>query len=394
MPHSAWVAMLSNVGLDRRLQAWTQAGIIDGQTAARIAAFERGRRGPGAFAVVAILGAVSIGVGCIALVAANWDAIAGRVKLGVALALLAGLGVATDWARRRTRPVAADTIVAALYLLTLASLALVGQVYQLDSPTWVSLLAWSFGTAPLMRLGQGRPVAYLWVLGLVVSYAVAVGPVGSELAAMLDPALVWSVVVALIGVGPIVFQTAGVTLARYASQRPKAEAFVATSAAAWVVGAAVSTFVWYAEVDPPDVGTARRIAAGYMLVAAVAWAGRSRLWVSPSDRRYHLQVVGFVMVMLGAGLCLSRDDWPVVGALSQLGLLAGWAKAAYDRGRSRLFGGLTALVALRVIVIYFEVFGSLLNTGLGLVSGGLLTLGLAYGWHRFRPKLPQSTRGR
>jgi hypothetical protein len=35
-----------------------------------------------------------------------------------------------------------------------------------------------------------------------------------------------------------------------------------------------------------------------------------------------------------------------------------------------------------VIVIYFEVFGSLLDTGLGLITGGALTLLLAWFWRK------------
>ena len=44
----------------------------------------------------------------------------------------------------------------------------------------------------------------------------------------------------------------------------------------------------------------------------------------------------------------------------------------------------TALLALRLLIIYFEVFGTLLSTGIGLISGGLLTLGLAWLWSRGR----------
>jgi uncharacterized membrane protein len=42
---------------------------------------------------------------------------------------------------------------------------------------------------------------------------------------------------------------------------------------------------------------------------------------------------------------------------------------------------------MRVLVIYFEVFGSMLSTGLGLVTGGLLTLLVAWLWHKQRSRL-------
>jgi uncharacterized membrane protein len=54
-----------------------------------------------------------------------------------------------------------------------------------------------------------------------------------------------------------------------------------------------------------------------------------------------------------------------------------------------LFHALTALLALRILVVYFEVFGSLLDTGVGLVTGGLLTLLIAWFWQKKVRKLGQ-----
>jgi hypothetical protein len=51
-------------------------------------------------------------------------------------------------------------------------------------------------------------------------------------------------------------------------------------------------------------------------------------------------------------------------------------------GQVRAFNVLTALIALRVLAIYFEVFGSLLSTGVGLITGGALTLAVGWLWQR------------
>jgi hypothetical protein len=37
--------------------------------------------------------------------------------------------------------------------------------------------------------------------------------------------------------------------------------------------------------------------------------------------------------------------------------------------------------------MYFEVFGSMLSTGLGMITGGVLTLLLAWLWKRKSPEL-------
>jgi len=46
----------------------------------------------------------------------------------------------------------------------------------------------------------------------------------------------------------------------------------------------------------------------------------------------------------------------------------------------RVFNALTGAIALRILAVYFEVFHSLLSTGLGLITGGALTLLLAWLW--------------
>jgi len=60
------------------------------------------------------------------------------------------------------------------------------------------------------------------------------------------------------------------------------------------------------------------------------------------------------------------------------------ALVAHRQGRSRLLHLATAAIGLRIVVIYFEVFGTLLDTGVGLVLGGLLTLLLTWVWARKR----------
>jgi uncharacterized membrane protein len=67
-----------------------------------------------------------------------------------------------------------------------------------------------------------------------------------------------------------------------------------------------------------------------------------------------------------------------------IGVFAVVALAAHERGRPRLLHLATAAVGLRLLAIYFEVFGSLLDTGLGLVLGGLLTLLVTWVWARKR----------
>jgi hypothetical protein len=77
----------------------------------------------------------------------------------------------------------------------------------------------------------------------------------------------------------------------------------------------------------------------------------------------------------------------VIGALFQIAMLVALAYRDAHLGRVRSFNTWTALIALRLLIVYFEVFGSMLDTGLGLITGGLLTLALGWAWRKKSPAL-------
>lgn len=96
-----------------------------------------------------------------------------------------------------------------------------------------------------------------------------------------------------------------------------------------------------------------------------------------------------LMVLLGGGTAigliatlLPHPSLNLIGALSFLALftVVGWV--GYAARSYPLFQVATAILALRVLIIYFEVIGSLLGSGLGLICGGVLTLTIAWYWRK------------
>src|ERR1700712_2612214 len=117
------------MNLDQKLRRWREAGLIDEATSARIASHEANERRPlGMYAVIG-LGASTVGLGLVSLVAANWEVIPAALKLGVDLALGVALALSIELAVRRHWRLAREALVTIFYAYTLASLALVGQIY-------------------------------------------------------------------------------------------------------------------------------------------------------------------------------------------------------------------------------------------------------------------------
>jgi len=128
------------MNLERKLRRWRDAGLIDESISARITAFEREQQQPMAMYALIGLGAGTLGLGLISLVAANWERIPAALKLSVDLALGAALAALIEQALRRPAPLAREALITIYYAFTLASLALLGQIYQLETPGYQALL--------------------------------------------------------------------------------------------------------------------------------------------------------------------------------------------------------------------------------------------------------------
>lgn len=369
------------MSLDGKLESWRAAGLIDADTVQRIAAFEDSRRKPVALYALAALGAGTVALGIVSLVAANWDEIPPRVKLGCDLVMGAGLALATHTAVRRAWPLATEALVTLFYGFTLASLALVGQVYQLSTPMWQALLVWTGATLPLVLLARTRYVAALAVIGLVTTHALGFEALLDHLEGLARGGSTWpvDVMTSLLYASPLAYIALGRERWLMRERREHARTIEEAGYLGLLVGGLAVGFVFYDSRDGvPELSWGLAVAAA-LSVAFVA--ALTKLYATGARLRLPLGVaLAIAVVTLVVGTTFERTDVPFVGALSQIAFLGALAWASLTARLLRVFNLLTAAIALRVLVVYFEVFHSLLSTGLGLITGGVLTLLLAWLW--------------
>src|SRR5215467_6195211 len=119
---------------------------------ARIGAWEATHRRPLWLWALSGMGALAIGLGVVAVVGANWEDIPGGVKLAADLLLtgLCAVLVFVAWRRDRAWPREIGALL--LFGLVLASIALIGQVYQLQSDPWQALVLWLALCTPFLAL--------------------------------------------------------------------------------------------------------------------------------------------------------------------------------------------------------------------------------------------------
>lgn len=378
------------MSLESKLSRWQQAGVIDADTRARIEAFEHQNARPMLLYALGGLGATTIGIGIVSIVAANWDAIGKPLKLGIDLLIVALLAGAIYLSAARQRLWQTEVFVGIQYIAVIASLALVGQVYQLGSPTHHALLAWSLSTLPMMLLVRTPLLAFTWLAGLIWTHIDTTVFYLERLDASLDygsDPVVANVAASVVSVSAVAYLCAA-RLPWLVRERPAVSATWTRSlwmATLW--GALSMAFLFYVDLERDDRLSWSAL-VGALSLGGFAWS-LPRLYPTWNPRVVlgARMLLGAIWITFMLSAVIAHPALPAAGACAQVVILAIAAWTVLQLGLVRTFNSFTGLIALRVLFMYFEVFGSMLDTGLGMISGGMLTLLLAWVWKRKSPEL-------
>lgn len=357
---------------ERKLKAWEEAGLIDSAAAARIREWEASNSRPlGLWALIG-LGALAIGLGLVSVVAANWDAIPGEARLGIHFVMMLALAGFMLWQRARSSVTNSHFQDAMLFVagaLGLTFFGHIGQVYQTSSPLWQPLALWLLLFSPLF-LGYGRgwlaatawmgvlcfaayqhwswylgtnpdpedanfPVLYMGIMSSVPAFAMAGAAFMRSKSARPD---FWKRLEQL-GLTLTVWGVSGFQLVYVLGGAQSKSAGVQ---ALCILITAVA--VWFARPNASGKATAGVLAAGALTLIAATAIGSSSL---------------------GGGILFM----PFWGAIAAAALSAGWRI---------VFQVAVAVLAIRLIILSFELASDLLGSGLGLILAGIATLGIAF----------------
>ena len=363
-----------------KLKAWQAAGLIDAPTADRIRAWEAENARPLAQWAMLGIGALAIGLGLISVVAANWDAIPGTLRLAVHFAAMAALAI---WLALSAPKIASEHpgwLDAALFVLGMLGLtffAHIGQVYQTSSPLWQALGLWLLLFAPLyLALGQGWPTAIGLMTALVFmcwSHAQVLTegtttstPLMVRAAAQVSaPALLAALAAWQSPTSPRVhfWRHLGHLATAYALGGASLLA-IAASFDNWAKAAHILS----------ALATICAIGLGTAALTYRARPGHTGPAISSNKATASILAAAALTAPLADALSGSST----FAALLFMGLWVSIAGAALHTGWRGLFQQAVALIALRLIILSFELGGDLLTSGAGLIASGLLILAISF----------------
>ena len=349
--------------LSHKIQNWVEKGLITSEQAQRIIAFERDKR-PflSLFTIIMFLGIFSIACGVTAVVSSNWYSIPPAVKLGTMFALLIGTGAFLPSIEKK-HPVGFDAGLFFFMLLLFAAIGLVGQVFHLVSDSYKAFLFWSGLAFPLLFLT--KRVLFGWIWEIVFIGAVLSSPWGEEFLRFIRN---------YFRAAPLYFSFLGVVVF-FASFRIRKAALFLTPLRTisfvlgiWFLFCGRIRFYIYDTIETNSImllscATAVGFAAFVWKYSGFDFREKQSLWIITG--LYAL----FFLFPLGSDTVY----------FSELLILIAFIFVAYcfrEEKKARILGVITAF---RILIAFFELFGSLMYTGVGMICSGLMILGVAYG---------------
>lgn len=373
--------------LMKKIKEWQRENVIDDVIAQKIVEYESSHSSSIALWAFGGMGAFAIIVGLISVIAANWGQVPDWMKLGADLVVCLGIAAALYWnvirQEGQDKLWIREMLVVFYYGFILASMALIGQTYQLGGTVESLLLVWTLVTLPLVLLARGRFIALLWFTATATTYLLNVNEQYDliRLRTDFDRRLIKSFVASLYVLGPLVFLLISRVPWLVREREQVAEHLSRYSWFLIVVMGLLSQILWYESVS--NVGYINNLLAICFVATAAMIYFIPKLYAGEtSDTHKAMRVVLAVVFALGASAIWYRYRLELAGALTNLAFLFVLAWAAIKIKSTYLFNILTAFICLRIIIIYFEVFGSMLETGLGLIVGGILTLLISWWWFK------------
>jgi len=374
--------MATSDHLEQQLQRWTEAGILDSQTAGRIRDFESAHESPGMrwpviFAIA--FGSIMVAAGVLLFVAAHWDDLSPTQRFLLVLTMIAGFHLAGGALMTRLRPLG-------LALHAVGTVALGGGIYL---------------AGQIFNLQEHWPGGILlWAIGAVLSWLVLRDWLQATLSALLIPAWItseWSVQAEhFSGMDRMLAQFLTLLAITYLSARRGSEESYFRRALVWIGGLAVLPLSAFAAVNepwvfwgsrlPPLSGTLHAVglvmAFALPLAAAYFLRGKSAVW------NVGYAVWLYLLGLLNGRVMLQNVTIHGLCALASIGLVI-WG--LQENRRERINLGVAGF-AITLIVFYFSDVMGKLGRSASLVGFGLLFLIGGWQLEQLRRKLVARTR--
>lgn len=367
------------MNVQKKLREWQAQGLITPAQSTQIQDYESKTTKSWFSIGFLILGTCVLGIGIISLIAANWENITPATKLSLDFLILIGTACLIYYTWNNNKLVATNSLILFFIIFCLASIGLISQVYNLIGFTYQPLLFWALITAPIMFISKYMIVSLLWLLGLFsglmfLSFESVIGYMifKEQLPLVL-------LCLALLCANLFFINKSFIQHVSFSKSTRLMAVFLVVCTI--FITDLMRDFVWdrsYAQA--PEAYLLNFI----LLISAVITCQKARVY---TQRQNNFLCITMFAVFIYANLPSLGIKADIAYAVGSLLLLAMGACIFASLHRRGLFNLLMVLLGLRFVILYFQAFGGLATTGVGLIIAGLIIIGFVILWIKYQAKI-------
>lgn len=372
----------------KKLKEWVARGLMTEEQSNAIHEYESAKK-HGSFGRNLVgLSLFAILMGILSIIASNWNAIPGEIKIAVHVLLNAGIGYAAYRTYRQSKEYWAEGLALTFFGLTLTLIILTGQVFQLSGSYAGALLFWMLSTLPFMLLfSKTRLTAVPWIIAFLGTFYTNVVHHAESLPNVWEAIFYQGGAILL----PLAMMADGKSGLMNKFKPVWADIFVKTGAVLLAITASLAIITGY------DIHSFRWAESHYVfyvyVVAFVAMAAHAGFY--SFYRNDAVMKAGALFAFVSVLFCFLPYALPftthdIVKAVFFIvyWIFIGWI--AQGLGHMRLVSLSITIIAIRIFAVYIELFGSLMDTGIGLIFGGLVMLALIFAGRKVNRRIVNS----
>lgn len=371
--------------LAKKLSEWEQIKLIDEKQKSAILAYES-RQGKNRLPfILSALAVFCIGLGILSLIASNWQEIPDSLKLSADILLL-GLTAVGAYRFYNRGKWYFEALVIGYATLILASIGLVGQVFQLQPVGLRAYLLWSVLVLPTALFSKKAVLPLVWIPVFVIS----------GLDTLFDFAWFDKAIDFLESGLPYAGILTRLILLAFLSAGHLSESRLPVWKKSWKFWLVVSTALVTVVMDFGGMyyygfGSSRTFpllyegiaAAIVILLLLLLFVRNVQTRTPPTMAAILATMIFYAFVSRFVSGHLNHD---ILGFALTMSILAEIIYFGFKQDCPKIVNAAGALAALRIFGVYLQVFGSLLTTGLGLISSGLVLLLTVGIWNKLKLK--------
>lgn len=376
------------MNLRKRIAVWQQEDLITSAQGEAILAFENKNKKPVLSWSLLALAFFCIVLGIISIISANWQEISSSVKLVCDFAFLIVAAATAFQMYRKGKDWWFEGLLLLFCGLILASIGLIAQIYQIQPTGLQGLLLWSLLVFPLVIFSRKIILPLIWLplfMTSLVDYLNTI-PFISDITHILKNSFPFAISIFGILIFAFVYRLLAVHFRTRLAPQVKAMKF-------WLV------FDITVLVLIMDFGAGNSMGSVFIeklfnnydkttiFVICCLILGTIGFGYFSSKYNYSRLLTCILANLLGFSLIYAilpenEDVLNIWGFLLSMSVLSCLVAYALIKSRIKLLNTATALMALRFFIVYLQVFGSLLTTGIGLIISGAVFLCIIRIWHK------------